>query len=140
METMIPTASNQNEQIVLDMFDAFNAKDLGRVKALMTTDVTWTPMVTGIPIAGTYVGDEIFDVFLAPIFEIYAPGDPKYDTTSIASGGSLVFAEVHGHGRVSAKERDYSNTYAWVFEMHEEKIAAVREYFDTAYAIRTLLE
>ena len=56
---------------------------------------------------------------------------------AIIADGDTAVAEWTSHAR-SADGQTYENDYAVVFQIRGDKIAAVREYFDTAYARRVL--
>ena len=67
--------------------------------------------------------------------------DPTYPLRQVLKGivadGSIAVAEWTSHARSAAGE-PYVNDYAVVFEVRDDRITAVREYFDTAYAQRVL--
>jgi len=129
-------ADNDNERLVLDFFAVLSAGDLERVRELLHDEVTWTPMMRGVPGAGVHVGKKgIIDDFLVPVRGMFRPGDPKTTVDTIASKGSLVLVESHGSGQV-ADGRIYDNRYAWALEIRDGKIYAIREYFDSLYVAR----
>jgi uncharacterized protein len=129
-------ADNDNERLALEFFAVLSAGDLGRVREMLHDEVTWTPMMRGVPGAGVHRGKKgIVDEFLAPVRGMFRPGDPKTTVESIASKGSLVLIESHGHGEV-ADGRVYDNRYAWALEIKDGKIFAVREYFDSLYVAK----
>jgi ketosteroid isomerase-like protein len=67
--------------------------------------------------------------------------DPTYPVRQslkgIVADGSTAVDEWTSHAR-SAAGTPYENDYAVVFEVRDNRITAVREYFDTAYAQRVL--
>jgi ketosteroid isomerase-like protein len=67
--------------------------------------------------------------------------DPTVPVTQtlkhIVADESVAVAEWTSHAR-SAGGQPYDNDYAVVFEVRGDRITAVREYFDTAYAQRVL--
>lgn len=127
---------NDNERLVLELFAVLSAGDLERVRALLHEEVTWTPMMTGVPGAGVHRGKKgIVDDFLAPVRALFKPGDPRTIVDTIASKGPLVLIESHGSGQV-ADGRIYDNRYAWAVEVKDGKIFAVREYFDSLYVAK----
>lgn len=129
-------ADNDNERLALEFFAVLSAGDFPRLRELLHEDVTWTPMMRGVPGAGVHRGKKgIIDDFLAPVRGMFRPGDPKTIVDSIASKGSLVLIESHGTGQV-ADGRTYDNLYAWAIEVRDGKIFAVREYFDSLYVAK----
>ena len=129
---------NQNEELVKSFFETLSTGDLERVRPLLHKDATWTPMGTGIPGAGGAKGrDVIIDEFLAPVRGMFVDGDPKVKMSTIISKGPLVACETQGIGLLR-NGKQYNNRYAWMIEIKDDKIFALREYMDT-YHISTLV-
>jgi ketosteroid isomerase-like protein len=129
-------ANNENERLAMDFFTTLSTGDLEAVRALLHEDASWTPMVRGVPGAGSHVGrSAIVDGFLAPVRGLFKPGDPKVLVDTIASNGSLVITETRGVGML-ADGRPYENRYAWAIEIKDGKIFALREYMDSLYVMR----
>jgi ketosteroid isomerase-like protein len=129
-------ADNDNERLALEFFATLSAGDMGRLREMLHDEVTWTPMMRGVPGAGVHRGKKgIIDEFLIPVRGMFRPGDPKTTVDTIASKGSLVLIESHARGEV-ADGRVYENQYAWAIEVRDGKIFAVREYFDSLYVAR----
>ncbi len=117
---------------------ALQAGDLDALRATFAPDATWS-LRGELPVSGTWVGPgDILDRFLAAMVATLDPRVPvRQVVTSIIADGGTAVAEWTSHAR-SATGQEYVNDYAVVFEVHQGKIAAVREYFDTAYAKRIL--
>lgn len=131
-------AENRNEQLVRSFFETLSTGDLERVRLLLHEQATWTPMGTGIPGAGGAKGrDAIINDFLAPVRGMFEEGDPKVKVNTVISKGSLVACETQGLGRLK-NGKQYNNRYAWMIEIKDDKIFAVREYMDT-YHVSTLV-
>lgn len=129
-------ADNDNERLVLEFFRVLSAADFDRLRELMHEEITWTPMMRGVPGAGVHRGRSgIIDEFLIPVRGLFRPGDPKTIVDSICSKGSLVLVESHGEG-VVADGRIYENQYAWAFEIRDGKVFAIREYMDSLYVAK----
>ena len=127
---------NDNERLVLEFFSVLSAADFPRLRELMHDEVTWTPMMRGVPGAGVHRGKSgIIDEFLIPVRGMFRPGDPKTTVDTICSKGSLVLTETHGSGHV-ADGRVYDNQYAWAIEVRDGKIFAIREYMDSLYVAK----
>ncbi len=131
-------AENRSEQLVKTFFETLSTGDLERVRLLLHEQASWTPMGTGIPGAGGAKGrDAIIDEFLAPVRGMFVDGDPKVEMNNIFSKGPMVACETLGIGLLKNGKK-YNNRYAWIIEIKDDKIFAVREYMDT-YHITTLV-
>ncbi len=127
-------ADTPNEQLIVDFFDTLNAEDLDGLRPLLHPDATWTPMSTqDIPGAGAHKGHKgIIDEFLAPVRGLFVGKDPQNTISSLFSKGNMVACETHGVGTFVGG-KTYDNHYAWLVEIKDGKIFAIREYMDTAY-------
>jgi ketosteroid isomerase-like protein len=129
-------ADNDNERLVLEFFRVLSAGDFVRLREILHDEVTWTPMMRGVPGAGVHRGKVgIIDQFLVPVRGLFRAGDPKTTVDTICSKGSLVLVESRGTGEV-ADGRVYENLYAWAVEIKDGKIFAVREYMDSLYVAK----
>ena len=129
---------SRNEQIVKSFFEALSAGDLGRVRSMLHEQATWTVMAKAIPGAGEKKGHRgIIDEFLSQIRGLFQDGDPKLQINSIVSKGPLVAAETRGYGHLK-NGKEYDNRYAWMVEIKDGKVFAVREYMDS-YDVSTLM-
>ena len=127
-------AETPNEQLVEQFFERLNAEDLEGLRPLLHPDATWTPMTSqDIPGAGAHVGAKgIIDEFLRPVRGLFQGKDPQNSISSLFGRGNMVACETHGTGRFT-DGRSYDNRYAWMVEVRDGKIFAIREYMDTAY-------
>jgi uncharacterized protein len=124
---------NDNERVVINFFTTLGTGNLEAIREALHEEATWTPMVRGVPGAGTHVGRKgIVDEFLAPVRGLFIPGDPKVHMKTITSSGNLVMTETHGTGTLS-NGKTYDNHYCWAVEVKDGKIFAIREYFDSFY-------
>jgi ketosteroid isomerase-like protein len=55
----------------------------------------------------------------------------------IFGSGNWVAAETTGIGMLS-NGNEYHNRYAWIFEIRDDKIYALREYMDSHYILQQL--
>jgi len=132
---MTVTASNANEQLVLDFFTALSTGDLDQLRPFLTDASVWQPMVKDIPGAGEYQGNAIIDDFLGPVRGMFNPGDPKVHVSAIFSAGGMVAVESTSTGGLPDGRR-YDNAYAWIFRLKDGKIARLHEYMDSHYVAR----
>lgn len=130
------TAENPNEQVVLDFFDAFSRSDREDIRKLLHPDAIWEQMAPAMPGAGVYRGQKaIVDELLNIIFGAFdRPPTPRVILKTLLSKGDLVVAETESR-ELSKDGRTYNNVYCWVVEMRDGRIAAIREYFDSHYAV-----
>ena len=126
---------SKNEKLVRSFFeDVLNTGDLEKIRPCFHPDATWTPMAKpGIPGAGVHRGRKgIVDEFLAPVRGLFVDGDPKNTVENLFGKGDFVAVETHGTGTFR-NGRQYDNRYAWIVEIRDDMIFAIREYMDTAY-------
>jgi len=123
-----------SETVVRRFFDVLNTGDLEKIRACFHPDATWTPMAkTNIPGMGVHRGRSgIVDEFLAPVRGLFVDGDPKNTIENIFGKGDQVLVETHGTGTFR-NGRSYDNRYAWIVQVKDGTIFAIREYMDTAY-------
>ena len=124
-----------NEKLVRRFFEeGLNSDDPEKIRPFFHPDATWTPMAkTDIPGMGVHRGRKgIVDEFLAPVRGLFVEGDPKNTIENIFAKGAFVAVETHGTGKFR-NGRDYDNRYAWIVEIRDGMIVAIREYMDTAY-------
>jgi ketosteroid isomerase-like protein len=124
---------NRNEEIVKSFFETLSTGNLERLRPLLHEEATWTVMATGIPGAGQKKGRKaIIDDFLAPVRGTFVDGDPKVHIDRMISKGSVVAAEMRGLGHFK-NGKEYSNRYAFIIEIKDDKVFALREYMDSYY-------
>jgi len=129
---MSVTAKNANEQLVLDFFEVLSSGDLETLRGFFHDKSTWEPKVKNIAGAGKHVGMDIIDAFLAPVRGMFEPGDPKVHVQNMFSDGPMVCVESFSTGK-TMDGKTYENDYAWVFEVSNGKVDALREYMDSHY-------
>jgi uncharacterized protein len=127
-----------NERLARTFFETLSSGDLEALRPQLHVDGSWEATGKSIPGAGITRGrDKIIDELLAPVRGLFVPGDPKIEILRIFSKGPWVAAETEAHGTL-ASGRPYDNRYAWIFEIKDDKIFAIREYMDTGYILNQL--
>lgn len=130
----------RNERLVRTFFEALSSGDLEAVRPLIHVDGSWEATGKTIPGAGITRGrDKIIDELLAPVRGLFVPGDPKVKILRIFGKDEWVAAECEAHGTL-ANGKPYHNRYAWIFEIRDDKLYAIREYMDTGYILQQLAE
>ena len=135
------TAANnesRNEFLVRQFFATLSTGDLEALRPLIHVDGSWEATSASIPGAGITKGrDKIIDEFLAPVRGLFEPGDPKVVVLRIFGKDEWVAAETEGVGMLS-NGNEYHNRYAWIVEIRDDKIYALREYMDSHYILQQL--
>jgi len=123
--------------VVRGYVEALQRGDLDALRASFTVDATWS-LRGDLPVAGTWTGPAIIDGFLAAMTARLDTAAPlTQQVHRILADGDTAVAE--WTSRATTRDgRPYENDDAVVFEVRDERIAAVREYFDTGYAQRVL--
>ena len=120
----------ENKQVVLDFYDAGARGDMDACFALLADDVTWTNIGT-TRFSGTYIGKQpIAEDLLGPLFGQLKAGIASEIERLIAED-DLVVALTSGTAE-TAGGTPYNNTYCQVIRIADGRIAAVKEYMDTA--------
>ncbi|MCP2335437.1 nuclear transport factor 2 family protein [Actinomadura rupiterrae] len=125
------------KEIVVRYVEAVAAGDLATITDSFAEDATWTyPGDT--PISGTWKGrDAIINDFLGGVTADAFAAPPTIVLTGVIADGDQVVAEWTAQGDTVRGDR-YDNRCLGVYTVRDGKIAAVREYCDTAHAARVL--
>lgn len=130
----------RHEQLVRTFFETLSSGDLEALRPQIHIDGSWEATGKSIPGAGITQGrDKIIDELLAPVRGLFVPGDPKVKILRIFCKNEWVAAETEAHGTL-ASGKSYDNRYAWIFEIRDEKLYAIREYMDTGYILQQLAD
>ena len=134
------TETERSRAVVSDYVAALQKGDIDTLRASFTADATWW-LSGDLPVSGTWTGpDEILDSFLAAMLaRLDATKPVTQELKGLVADGDTVVAEWTSRATTRAGG-SYENDYAVVFVVRDGKIAAVREYFDTAYAQRVLFD
>lgn len=120
-----------NLALVQSAYAAFGRGDLPALLACLSADVQWDhPGPSGIPWAGAFKGREGVQRFFAGLaasvdFESFAP-------EAFIADGDRVVVLGRERARVKRNGQTYETAWAHAFELANGKIAAFREYTDTA--------
>ncbi len=132
------TGETRNEFLVREFFETLSSGDLEALRPLLHKEASWDATSQSIPGAGVTKGrDKIIDEFLAPVRGLFEPGDPKVVINRVFSKAEWVAAETEAVGMFS-NGNEYHNRYAWIFEIRDDKIYALREYMDSHYILKQL--
>jgi ketosteroid isomerase-like protein len=120
----------ENKQVVIDFYDAGARGDLDACFALLADDITWTN-IGSTKFSGTYSGKQaIAENLLGPLFSQLRAGISSR-IERLTAESDIVVAQVSGTAE-TLDGTPYNNTYCQVMRIQDGKIAAVKEYMDTA--------
>ena len=83
---------------------------------------------------------EFFDTLSSGDLEALRPllhPDASWEATGKSIPGGWVAAETEGVGMLACG-KEYHNRYAWIIEIRDDKVFALREYMDTHYILTQL--
>ena len=123
----------RNERLAREFFEKLSTGDLEQVRPLFHKKASWIVRSDGIPGAGVHSGrDYIIDEFLAPVRDLFEPGDPKIYVDRVFGKGDLVAVQSKSLGTMRNGKK-YENYYAWILVFKDGKIIELNEYMDTHY-------
>ena len=123
--------AQSNIALVQDAYAAFGAGDLPKLLGLLTPDVAWEfPASSVIPWAGTFTGPGEVSRFFSALLEHSEPQafEPLH---FLASEDRVVVLGRERFG-VRSTGKTWASEWAHAFVVRDGKIAAFREYTDTA--------
>jgi len=123
----------QNTKIVQEAYGAFGRGDIPAVLNLLDDNVTWKP-ITG---AASYVptaGERHGKTSVGEIFRILGQNVQfeKFEPREFVAQGDKVVAIGHYRARTRATGRTFDSPFAMVFTFRNGKVAAFREFTDSA--------
>jgi ketosteroid isomerase-like protein len=121
--------TEENRQIVKDLFAALSKGDVDGFLAKFADDVHWK-IQGSTKFSGTYAGKgEVVAKLLAPL-GAELEGHLAITAERITAEGDRVVVEGFGQSATKSGNR-YDNHYCWVYRMAGGKIVEVNEYLDT---------
>jgi ketosteroid isomerase-like protein len=122
----------ENKQLVLDFYTAGDRGDMDACLAMLADDVSWSNIGT-TRFSGTFVGKQaVVEKLLGPLLGLLKNGIASRLENLVAEG-DVVVALTEGRAE-TVDGTPYNNTYCQVIRIRDGRIAAVKEYFDTALA------
>jgi ketosteroid isomerase-like protein len=127
----------ENIQIVQEAFAAFGRGDVPGLLAMLTEDVTWDhPQSGAIPWAGARRGREQVTGFFQSL--VGAVDVIAFEPRQFVAQGDTVVVLGAERMRAKATGREYAVEWAITFTLRDNRIAAFREYTDTAAIVEAL--
>ena len=131
----------QNQELVLDYLEAMRRGDHARAYEAFADDATWTT-APSMPWPGHFRGRRsIFDDYFAVDKGLFTTGMSSYDleTRNVVAAGDCVAVEMR-HRAVGLNGKRYETDHCVVFELHDGRIQAVREYIDSLYLQQQMID
>jgi uncharacterized protein len=128
MEKAATAVEARNKELVRGRFDAWT-DGTGSPFELLTDDASWT--IEGNSVASkTYAGREAFMREVITPFNARMSVGLKPTIREICADGDIVIIFFDGKG-TARDGKPYTNTYFWLFEMHDGKVTRASAMFDS---------
>jgi len=133
--------AKDNQTVVLDYLEAIKAGEHELAYAAFAEDATWqTP--PSLPWPALFKGRRaIFDEYFAVDKGLFTTGMDSYNldiTLTIAAGDHVVVEMTHHSTGINGNQ--YETDHCLVFEVRNHLIQAVREYIDSLYLQREMID
>lgn len=133
-------ATEENVQVVQDLYAAFGQGDVPALLGLLAEDVDWhfNGRSQDIPFGGHWQGRSEMMAFFRIVgetCEVLAFGPNEVITL-----GEHVLALGHERVRVRATGREFETDWAHLFTVRQGQIVRLREFYDTAVMARAFLQ
>jgi len=123
----------ENTKVVRDAYAAFGRGDITTLLGYMTDDVQWQPVIgTGshVPFSGARTGKAAVAEFFKQVAE--TEDFEQFEPREFVAQGDMVVAIGHYRAKTKATGRTFDSPFAMVFTLRNGKIAAFREFTDSA--------
>lgn len=134
-------SADANERLVLEYLEAMRRGDHPRAFEAFAEDATWTT-APSMPWPGHFRGRQsIFDDYFAVDKGLFTTGMSSYDleTRNVVAAGDCVVVEMR-HRAEGLNGRRYETDHCVVFDVRDGRIQAVREYIDSLYLQRQMID
>lgn len=122
--------TSENKRLVLDFYEAGARGDMDACFAMLADDIVWTN-IGFTKFSGTYTGrQQLAENLLGPLFGQLKAGIAS-EVEQLVAEGDTVVAQTAGTAE-TLDGTPYNNTYCQVITVRDGRIAAVKEYMDTA--------
>jgi steroid delta-isomerase-like uncharacterized protein len=128
-------SEKENVQVVQQMFEAFDQRDLPGALNTLADDVYWqSPVTKGgskeISWSKPRHSREEVALFFKDLFEKVQP--ERLEPLEFTAQGDRVVVEGKNRGTVRSTGRSYEHDWVMVFTLREGKIKRLLHYYDTA--------
>lgn len=126
----------QNKNLIRSFYQAGDVGDMETVMGLLSDDIVWTN-IGSTDFSGTFRGKAaLMENLLGPVFSRLKAGIKNTIELMVAEGDYVIVQDSGVAETVDGQA--YNNTYCHIFQIQQDKIVAVTEYFDTALAQNVL--
>ena len=130
-------AEQQNIEIVKRGYEAFGQGDINGLLALCAENIEWvTPGPSEMPTAGIRRGHEQVAKFFTALDELFEI--QRFEPKQFIAQGEQVVVLGDDTAKVKATGKVLTEAWAHAFTIRDGKIAAFREYIDTAEVMAEL--
>ena len=127
----------QNIEIVKRGYEAFGKGDIKGLLALCSENIEWvSPGPSEMPTAGTRRGHEQVAQFFTTVDEVFE--FESFEPRQFLAQGEQVVVLGTDTAKVKATGKALTEEWAHAFTIRDGKIAAFREYIDTARVVAEL--
>jgi ketosteroid isomerase-like protein len=123
----------QNTKVVQDAYAAFGRGDIPTLLGYMTDDVQWQPVIgtaRHVPFSGARTGKAAVAEFFKQVSE--TEDFEQFEPREFVAQRDMVVAIGHYRARTKATGRTFDSAFAMVFTLRDGKVAAFREFTDSA--------
>ena len=120
----------ENKALVLDFYRLMNARQFEQMWELFTPDAKWGG---GLASTDDFAGIERMKAIMVDPMPVFVDGGINFTVHALTADGDRVAAEVESYAPL-VNGKVYNNHYHMLFEIHDGRIAIVKEYADTAHA------
>jgi len=123
----------QNTKVVQDAYAAFGRGDIPTLLGCMTDDVQWQPVIgtaRHVPFSGARTGKAAVAEFFKQVSE--TEDFEQFEPREFVAQRDMVVAIGHYRARANATGRTFDSAFAMVFTLRDGKVAAFREFTDSA--------
>jgi ketosteroid isomerase-like protein len=124
------SAAEDNKRVVTEAFDRWAAGGTSFFDDVLAENVVWRIKGSG-PSAGEHHGRETFLERVVRPFATRLSTFVRPTAVRIWADGDHVIAQWEGSG-VARDGKGYSNSYAWIFRMHDGRATEVTAFLDLA--------
>lgn len=124
-------SEQENTATVQKAYENFKAGDIPALLDQMSDDAKWQlPEIAGVALAGTRTGRDGVREFFATVAR--DQDVIEFSPREFVAQGDKVVSFGHYKWRVKETGREFESDFVHAFTIHDGKIVAFREYFDTA--------
>jgi len=130
-------SAEENKAVVKEFLEVFSTGDVDGILDRLDDNATWWISGSLEGMSGTKSKAEMGQL-LGGVTTVYKEGAMRVTPVEMTAEGDRVVVEAEGYAELN-NGRVYNPKSAWVFEVADGKVKAIREYLDTAHAHATFM-